>query len=128
MSLLYSNDFLYMLQGNLGQEWFLWLCRRRQLVQVVNNSMLPLLKPGERVFVNPYAYQNALPQVDDIVIAWHPNQKGLKIIKRIGERLTDGRYILRSENPMEGKDSLSFGPVPESLILGRVTCLAVPRS
>ncbi len=117
----------YMLPaGGLG-EWCNWLIRRRRLVRVTGRSMLPLLQPGDLLFVAPDAYRTASPQLDDLVVAHHPHQPQLKIIKRIGHILSDGRYVLRSDNPAEGSDSRTFGPVDGGAIVGRVTGRAIGR-
>jgi nickel-type superoxide dismutase maturation protease len=83
--------------------------------------MLPLLKPGEEVLVDPKAYQDTDPQPGDIVVARHPLQPDIRMIKRVKARLEDGCYRLEGDNSLESTDSRSFGPVPREHILGRVT-------
>ncbi|MEM7539307.1 MAG: nickel-type superoxide dismutase maturation protease [Chloroflexota bacterium] len=116
--------------NNCWQEWILWLLRRRTLMRVINNSMKPTLQPGDLVLVNPYAYREQPPLVDDIVVALHPSvthpkkpDQMLKIIKRVEAVSEAGTYFLRSDNSLEGSDSRVFGAVSEDQIVGRVTCV-----
>ena len=84
--------------------------------------MLPLLTPGEEVLIDPYIYQQQFPETGDIVIAQHPTQKDLELIKRVASVKGDGTCILLGDNPTASTDSRQFGEVPLSLIQGRVTC------
>lgn len=86
--------------------------------------MLPTLQPGDLLFMDPAAYSTNVPQLDEIVVAWHPQQPRLKIIKRVGLIEADGTYWLLSDNPREGTDSLAFGALPLSAIVGRVHAYA----
>ncbi len=83
--------------------------------------MLPLLKPGDEVLVNPTAYQHAPPRPGDIVVAWHPRQSNLRLVKRVTAVYDDGRYDLTGDNPNESTDSRFFGPVAAGKIVGQVT-------
>ena len=102
-------------------------------MRVVNNSMKPTLQPGDLVLVDPHTYHCSLPQVGDIVVAFHPTQfqpekieQPLKIIKRVAanpiENSAPGYYFLASDNPHEGSDSRMFGRIAANHIVGRVTC------
>ena len=79
--------------------------------------MFPLLKAGDEVLVDPRAYRQQQPQIGDIVVAQHPAQADLQIIKRVAEVVENGRFHLKGDNTAESSDSL----VPSNLILGRVT-------
>jgi len=83
--------------------------------------MLPILKPGEEVLVDSKAYRRVSPQPGDIVVAQHPFQRDLQMVKRVASQLEDGRFILGGDNPIDSTDSRSFGPVAREQILGRVT-------
>lgn len=85
--------------------------------------MFPLLEPGDEVLVDPRAYWQSPPQPGEIVVAQHPYKGDLKIIKRVVAVADNGRIHLRGDNPdpAESSDSRIFGPLPRSLILGRVT-------
>ncbi len=82
--------------------------------------MFPLLKPGEEVLADWRAYRRHGPQVGDIVVAWHPAQPGVKIIKRVTAVSADGRCQLQGDNRAETTD---FTDLSTALILGRVTSL-----
>ncbi len=81
--------------------------------------MFPLLQPGDEVLVNPRAYQQTQPVPGDIVVAQHPAQADLQIIKRVAEVGDDGRFHLKGDNPDPTQSSDVV--VPRALILGRVT-------
>lgn len=97
--------------------------------------MLPLLQPGEEVLIAPKAYTQSshrgtthnfsegFPfQSGDIVVARHPHNPDLRIIKWVVFVEEDGRCYLKGLNPQESTDSRSFGLVAPALILGRVVC------
>ncbi len=91
---------------------------RRKVILVEGNEMLPTLKNGDAVLLDP----TAEVEVGDIVLANHPFKQSVKVIKRIGEISTDERFLLIGDNPGESSDSRSFGAIPKSEILGKVTC------
>lgn len=104
------------------KELILWLSGKRKRFRVAGNSMLPLLKPGEEVLINPITDQNWQPQIGDIVVAQHPRQKNLQLIKRVSSVLEDSSYFLEGDNPGESTDSRQFGSVKREHLIGRVTC------
>ena len=103
------------------REFIWWLLRRRQRFRVSGNSMLPLLKSGDEVLVNPHAYRRALPQPGDIVVAQHPFRQDVRLIKRVTDVLDNGRYVLKGDNPAESTDSRAFGAISANHIIGQVT-------
>ena len=105
-------------------EWGRWLCRRRRLMRVTGRSMVPTLQPGDLLFVKPLRLSERVEE-NALVVAVHPQQTDLKIIKRVGAIFPDGRYFLTSDNPAEGTDSRSFGALPPSSIVGFVTGYAI---
>jgi nickel-type superoxide dismutase maturation protease len=104
------------------KEFLLWLLRRRRRFRITGSSMMPLLKPGDEVLINPRAYRSAAPRPGDIVVAQHPYQPKLRLVKRIAKTTDDGRYYLEGDNPTESTDSRSFGPISPQQIVGQVTC------
>ncbi|MBF2036377.1 MAG: nickel-type superoxide dismutase maturation protease [Leptolyngbyaceae cyanobacterium T60_A2020_046] len=104
------------------QDVVLWLLRRRRRFRVRGNSMLPALKPGDEVLIDPAAYRQRSPQPGELVIAQHPHQPHLRMIKRVHWVAPDGACDLRGDNPSESSDSRTFGLVDPQLILGRVLC------
>jgi nickel-type superoxide dismutase maturation protease len=103
-------------ESNL-KELLLWILRLRRRYRVAGASMFPLLTAGDEVLVDPRAYRQQPPQIGDIVIAQHPAQADLQLIKRVAEVMGDGRCHLQGDNANESSDSL----IPANLILGRVT-------
>ena len=101
----------------------LWLLRRYRRYRVTGKSMMPLLRPLQEVLFNPSAYQQQLPLPNEIVIASHPYQSDLRIIKRILFVETDGRCYLQGDNADESQDSRQLGLVPLNQIQGKVLCL-----
>ena len=105
------------------KELLLWLLRLRRRFRVTGASMVPLLHPGDEVLVDLRAYTRQRPRSGDVVVARHPYQSDLKIIKRVTDVMADGRYHLQGDNPdpEASSDSRSFGLVTFEHILGRVT-------
>ena len=102
--------------------------------------MLPLLRPDEEVLVNQSAYGlGHEPQPGDVVIVVHPHDPSLRMVKRIIEVMAAGRegiqdlkgvreveeqetyYWIEGDNLFASTDSRTFGPVPSTCILGKVT-------
>jgi nickel-type superoxide dismutase maturation protease len=85
-------------------------------VEVTGESMLPWLRPGDRLLVRP----GARIRPGDIVIARHPRQSGSLIVKRVTHRDADGWWLESDNQRAPGRqDSWDFGAVPGRLIVGR---------
>ena len=97
-------------------------------MRVTGASMEPTLAEGEVVFVDASAYTKTRPRDGDVVVATHPHNPELTIIKRV-EFSDDTGVYLRSDNDAEpnAADSRSFGMVADTLIIGRVTATATVR-
>jgi len=104
------------------KEFLLWLLRQRRRFRITGPSMIPLLKPGDEVLIDPKAYRTAAPRPGDIVVAQHPYSPDLRLVKRIAKMTDDGRYYLEGDNPTASTDSRSFGPISPQQIVGQVTC------
>lgn len=81
--------------------------------------MRPLLTADDEILVDRQAYRSQPPRIGDVVIAWHPTQSDLQIIKRIAGIYEEGHYHLQGDNPDPAQNSPSW--VPDQLIIGRVT-------
>ena len=80
-------------------------------------SMNPTIADGETVLVDKNA---KVFKVGDIVLARHPIELDLQIVKRI-ERINEkGHYFLVGDNPEDSKDSRHYGAVKREYILGKV--------
>ncbi|HUD76478.1 MAG TPA: nickel-type superoxide dismutase maturation protease, partial [Streptosporangiaceae bacterium] len=83
-------------------------------VKVAERSMEPALRPGDWLLVR----RTRRVRPGQIVLARHPGQPGLLLVKRAARRVPGG-WWLESDNPAAGAvDSRRFGPVP--VVEGRV--------
>jgi nickel-type superoxide dismutase maturation protease len=87
---------------------------------VRNDSMLPTLRPGDRLLVS---YRRR-PSVGDVVVASFPD--GTLVVKRVAERRTAGWWLL-SDNLAAGVDSRHRGAVADEDVRGVVLGRAWPR-
>lgn len=78
--------------------------------------MLPTLKPGEFVLLDPKREAT----IGDLVVADHPG-KPIRILKRVAGLDETGNLVLLSDNQDAGNDSRHFGPVSPQAIHGLVT-------
>lgn len=102
-----------------------WLLRRKRRFRVTGPSMEPTLFEGDVVFVDTAAYRSGAPADLDVVVAQHPADLSLDIIKRV-EFTDDGGVYLTSDNPTaEGaSDSRRFGMIPLNQVIGKVTAVS----
>ncbi|MFC4588148.1 nickel-type superoxide dismutase maturation protease [Sphaerisporangium corydalis] len=86
-------------------------------VRVEGESMLPVLRPGDRLVVR----RGAAVRPGHLVVARLPGEPDRMIVKRVAWRDGDG-WWLESENQRASgrKDSWDFGALPPSLLVGRV--------
>lgn len=105
------------------RELVSWLARRRKRFIVENRSMQPTLNPNDLVLVDVSAYRVDLPLEDEIVVARHPHNPHLTIIKRVQFLDEAGQCYLIGDNVAEptSQDSRSFGFVPQANLIGRAT-------
>ena len=83
--------------------------------------MLPTFEPGQELFVNPHAYSQSMPQEGDVVVAWHPREPEMKIVKRVTAVLENGRLLLAGDNRAESNDSRHFGAILPNQIIGKIS-------
>ena len=86
--------------------------------EVAGDSMMPSLKTGDRVLVDP----SARVEIGDIVLANHPYKKNIRIIKRVSSIDSDASCFLVGDNPADSTDSQTFGNIAANDILGKVVC------
>lgn len=98
-------------------HWPIWR------VAVAERSMEPALHPGDWLLVwrgMPGRRRPVPVGPGQIVVARHPGEPGLLLVKRAVRREAGG-WWLRSDSPdVSAVDSRRFGPVPPELIEGRV--------
>jgi len=92
------------------------------LVRINGDSMWPTLRDGDEVECDLSAYSDSLPVVGDVVLSVHPLRSSVRVVKRVGEISSLGRFFLQGDNPdpLSTTDSHTFGPVAIELILGRI--------
>jgi nickel-type superoxide dismutase maturation protease len=106
-------------------RWPIWR------VKVAGRSMQPTFDPGDMILVRRTIWPGRVPRVraGQVVVARNPGQPDQLLVKR-ALWPEDGGWWLSSDHPGAGQssgnprggaaDSFRFGPVPVSLIEGRV--------
>lgn len=105
-----------------------WWSHRRVVVH--DTSMLPTLRPGDRLRVDPRAYRSRPPAVGEIVVLRDPEEPARWLVKRVDAvgpsdpgaargPLPVGTVFVVSDAPGPTRDSRRFGPVPVAGLLGR---------
>lgn len=84
--------------------------------------MLPILHSGDEILIDPFAYHKSLPEVGDLVVATHPHQDKLTIVKRVSVIDGDGKCFLTGDNLSVSTDSRQWGAIATQDLLGKVTC------
>jgi signal peptidase I len=109
-------------------RWPMWR------VVVAERSMEPALLPGDRLLVwrgfgapranggggQALTGQRVRITAGQVVIARHPQQRDLLLVKRAAWREAAGWWVTADNPAAGGVDSFRFGPVPPELIEGRV--------
>ncbi|MGI5203622.1 nickel-type superoxide dismutase maturation protease [Spirillospora sp. CA-108201] len=91
--------------------------RRLRTVEVAGDSMLPGLLPGDWLVVR----DGARPAPGAVVVAAHPERRGLLVVKRVSHRSEEGWWLESDNQRAAGaRDSWDFGPVADDLVVGRV--------
>jgi nickel-type superoxide dismutase maturation protease len=98
------------------------LIRPRRL-EVVGESMLPALLPGDRVLV-----LRLPPAPGTVVAVADPRDSGRLLLKRLGpgHPVVGEGYLVLGDNPAASTDSREFGPVPARLLRGRAVWRYAP--
>ena len=104
-------------QANWKEKVLFYLGKRRAIL-VEGDSMLPDLKNGDGVLINP----DAPIVAGDILLAKHPYKKNVVILKRLAEIDENGNYFLVGDNAAESSDSRTFGAISAKHILGKAVC------
>ena len=105
------------LLGPLVAFLAVWLLLRRRVdvVEVRGRSMLPALRPGDRLLV---VRSDAPPSPGAIVLAPDPRDLRRELIKRVV--LADASGItVRGDNAAESTDARSFGALPPDAVRWR---------
>ena len=96
-------------------RWPLWR------VAVADRSMEPALRPGDWLLVWRGPGGRPVPiRPGQIVVARHPEEQDLLLVKRATRRDRDGWWLESDNRGVRAVDSRRFGPVAAGLIEGRV--------
>jgi len=98
------------------RDWVKLIFRRVYGIRVDGDSMVPSVRSGDRVLIDP----KASVKPGDVVLARHPYKSNVRILKRLSSIEPDGRFYLSGDNPDDSTDSRTFGSISISDILGKV--------
>ena len=97
--------------------------RSRRFV-VADESMRPTFLPGDRLWVDPRAYERLAPTVGDVVVVKDPEVTGRLLLKRVFEISLgpsgEPRVDVRGDESSRSRDSRQFGKIAPSLVVGKV--------
>lgn len=86
------------------------------VVEVRGRSMLPTLRPGDRLVV----VRSGRPtRVGEVVLAFDPRDAGRELVKRVAAVGPEG-VTLHGDNPTVSTDGRTFGSLPAGAIRWRV--------
>jgi signal peptidase I len=91
------------------------------MARVHGRSMLPTLREGDRLLVR----YGAVPRPGNIVLVRLPDRP--LSVKRLVRREPDGSWWVERDNPAEGVDSWTVGPVGQDDLLAVVQARLWPR-
>ena len=97
------------------KERMLYFLGRRKAFVVSGDSMVPTLKSGAFVLVDPHSKI----KIGDVLLAAHPYKTSVKILKRVVGIDAKNNLTLIGDNPAESTDSRTLGAVSIESILGR---------
>ena len=102
-------------------------------MRVHGTSMLPVLRPGDVILVQPSAFRRRAPRRGEVVVARPSSLGGRAIVKRVlgtpheevrvalrAWSLGPDEYFLLGDHPAESLDSRALGPITRSELIGRV--------
>jgi signal peptidase I len=95
-----------------------------------DESMLPAIRPGDRLLVDPVAYRDRPPARGEILVLDDPERPGRHLVKRVGAvagemtesgaSVPSGTVYVLGDARDRSRDSRSFGPVPLRAVIGQV--------
>jgi signal peptidase I len=97
-----------------------YLRQRYTRYAVAGESMLPTYRPGDFLLVDTWAYRRRSPAAGEVVLARDPRDASRVLLKRIAGVNPDRTVELAGDHAAASTDSRDFGPVPPSLVAGKV--------
>lgn len=91
--------------------------RELDAVEVTGSSMVPTLKPGDRLLVESWSYRRRAPRVGEVVVAPDPRATSRELLKRVAA--VQGRQVTLRGDSAKSTDSRRFGSVPVSQVRAR---------
>ena len=88
--------------------------------EIVGESMLPDVAPGERVVVSKIAYWLRKPSRGDLVVLRDPRDQRRLLLKRLDAPAGERSWNVLGTNANASTDSRTFGPVGRELFVGKV--------
>jgi nickel-type superoxide dismutase maturation protease len=95
---------------------------------VTGNSMLPALRPGDWVLVDPLAFRDRSPRAGELVVVPDPRFPERLLVKRVRSTEEDGRLVVAGDSPERSTDSRTFGSVGAADVRGRAWARYWPLS
>jgi signal peptidase I len=88
---------------------------------VPTESMTPTILPGDRIRIDPDAYDfEDPPKVGDIIVFTWPKDPRVPYVKRVTRVARAGEYWVEGDNKEKSQDSRNFGTVPLKDVRGKV--------
>jgi nickel-type superoxide dismutase maturation protease len=111
--------FLLLGAAALGVAVVRWLLWHMTAVEVRGGSMGPRLRPGDWLLAERLSYIVRAPHVGEVVVAADPRKRDRELVKRV-TAVQAGLVTVHGDRPEESTDSRQFGPIPTTLLRGRV--------
>lgn len=108
----------------MGNSWvsiknyLLSIVGLREVYQVDGDSMEPMFYHGDYLYASNNLKRKP-PKIGDVVVAKHPYQQGVLIVKKV-KNVDGSYYYLEGLNKLSSTDSRSFGSIPISRLIGKV--------
>ncbi len=108
------------LQARIAREFLAWGLGRRSPYRVRGDSMTPTLSGGDLVLTRASENGWQRPNVGAVVVLRDPSRPGAILVKRVSS-LGDATFAVGSDNPLDARDSRTFGSLDTNDLLGVVT-------